>query len=266
MLASRVQVPALIAAALGLSTILSLASGSTGQDKPPANEQQLEAWWSDLEKGETPATRALLNLADRQKEAVPFLAKKLKPLTISSVQVKALLLKLGNEDETVWKPAFEELDYFDPRLAIDLETLMDRYTEYPLRRRLVEVLSGRDAGSLNDREDLQLVRVGSVFNFTGRTARGVGSWWAENKIERINTGVSRRDTKKKWIRASRAVVLLEHIRTPEAVAILKAMAGGHPDADPTKVAREALAAIGEKSATAKTENRPATRAEKSPGG
>ena len=65
----------------------------------------------------------------RPKDTVAFLKKNMKPLTISSAQVKALLLKLGNDNESVWKPAFEELEYFDPRLAIDLQTLMDRYTE-----------------------------------------------------------------------------------------------------------------------------------------
>ena len=99
------------------------------------DEKQWEIWWSDLEKGDTPATRALLELADRPNDAVAFLAKKLKPLTISSAQVKALLLKLGNDNEAVWRPAFDELDYLDPRLAIDIETLMDRCTEYPLRQR-----------------------------------------------------------------------------------------------------------------------------------
>jgi hypothetical protein len=107
---------------------------------------------------------------------------KLKPLTISSAQIKALLLKLGNTNEAVWKPAFEDLDYFDPRLAIDLETLMGRYTEYPVRRRLVEVLSGREAESLKDREDLKLRKVGSGFNFSGSVAGRVGSWWAENRV------------------------------------------------------------------------------------
>ena len=86
----------------------------------------------------------MLNFADRPKAAAAFLRKKLKPLTISSAQVEAMLLKLGNTNEAVWKPAFEELDYFDPRLAIDLETLMERYTEYPVRRRLVAVLSGAE--------------------------------------------------------------------------------------------------------------------------
>ncbi len=38
----------------------------------------------------------------------------------------------------------------------------------------------------------------------------------------------------------RAILLLKHIGTPGAVAILKDMATGHPDAQPTKVARDCL--------------------------
>ena len=111
--------------------------------------------------------------------------KKLKPLTISSGQVKALLLKLGNDNESVWKPAFEELEYFDPRLAIDLETLMDRYTEAPTRQRMVEVLSAREVGSLKGK-NVQLRKFGGPddFNFF---AQNEGSWWAENRVERLNS-------------------------------------------------------------------------------
>ncbi len=42
----------------------------------------------------------------------------------------------------------------------------------------------------------------------------------------------------------RAVVLLEHMHTPAAVAVLKELATGHPDAQPTKAAKEALARLG----------------------
>ena len=42
----------------------------------------------------------------------------------------------------------------------------------------------------------------------------------------------------------RTIVLLEHFGTPEAVAILEDMATGHPDAQPTKVARDALGRVG----------------------
>ncbi len=60
-----------------------------------------------------------------------LLKGRMKPLTISSGQVKALLLKLNSQDEHLWKSAFEQLEYFDPRLAIGLEELMDRVTESP---------------------------------------------------------------------------------------------------------------------------------------
>ena len=105
-----------------------------------ANEIRMELLWADLEKGDIEASRALLILSSRPQDTVEFLKTKLKPLRLSSGQAKALLLKLGNDDESIWKPAFEELEYLDPRLAIDLQTLMGRYTESPVRQRMVEVL------------------------------------------------------------------------------------------------------------------------------
>jgi hypothetical protein len=231
---SRSRFP--IAVVLGMALLAPMFSASSGADPATVDEKAMEAWWVDLEKGETAATRALLNLSDRPKDAVAFLKKKMKPLTISSGQVKALILKLGNDNDAVWKPAFEELEYFDPRLAIDLQTLMDRYKEPPARQRMVEVMSGREVGSLKGK-DIKLWKFGGPddFNFTADN----GSWWAENRIERINSD-SWRNTKMKWTRAVRAIVLLEHIGTPDAVAILKEMATGHPDAYPTRVAKEAL--------------------------
>jgi len=200
---------------------------------------RMESWWTDLEKGETAATRALLNLSARPKETVAFLKTKIKPLKLSSGRAKALLLKLGTAEESVWKPAFEELEYFDPRLAIDLQTLMDRYKESPGRQRMVEALSGREPGSLKGK-DVQLRKFGGPddFNFTADN----GSWWAENRVDRIGT-YSWDPGKKKWTRAIRAIVLLEYIGTPDAQEILKDMATGHPDARPTKVAKEVLEAL-----------------------
>ena len=66
----------------------------------------------------------------------------------------SLLLILGNENEKIWKPAREELEYFDPRLAIEPEALMDHYKESPVRQRMVEVLSDRPAGQLAGKEVL----------------------------------------------------------------------------------------------------------------
>lgn len=193
--------------------------------------------WTDLEKGDFEASRALLTMSARPKEAVDFLKLKMKPLKLDPEKARALIDWLGNDDEAVWKGAFEELDYFDPRLAIDLETLMRDVKETPARQRLVEVLSGRAAGSLGDKT-VELRKHGDYFNFF---AQNFGSWWAEDKVGGINNASGWGNRRTKWTRAVRALALLEHLGTPEAVGLLKAMASGHPDAQPTKAAAESLA-------------------------
>ena len=137
-----------------------------------AEPKPLEACWAELEEGEVEAPRALLELYDHAKEAVPFLKLKMKPLKITSGQAKALLLKLNSGDEHLWKTAFEELEYFDPRLAIELPEMMERVTESPGRQRLVEVLSERKPGSLAAKE-IKLRPAGEGFNFR-RKASGLG--------------------------------------------------------------------------------------------
>jgi hypothetical protein len=203
----------------------------------PSEPEQLETWWVDLAKHEPDASRALLNLAAKPNAVVAFLKGKLRPLKIDAEAVKALLLKLGSDDESVWKAAFEQLEYFDPRLAISLETLMNDVTDSPARQRMVELLSGRPAGSLQGKQ-VRLVRTGEdAFNFI----EGRVSWWAEHQVARLGE-LAWNNKKSKWTQAVRAIVLLQHIGTPDALAILKDIASGHPDAQPTKVAKEALAA------------------------
>jgi hypothetical protein len=234
----RIKGPGLVALCVAALVTVALANRDSAALAGPddaADAKRMEACWADLEKEEAAASRATLDLVDRAKEAVPFLKDKVKPLRMTSGQAKALLLKLNSADEHLWKTAFEELDYFDPRLAIELPEMMERVTQSPARQRLVEVLSRRDAGSLQGKE-IELKPVGEGFNFY---TPGEGSWWAEPKVARINAA-RWGNSKPKWTRAERAIVVLEHIGTPEAISILKAMATGHPDAKPTLVAKEAL--------------------------
>jgi RNA polymerase sigma factor (sigma-70 family) len=206
--------------------------------KAAAAETQMDLWWADLEKSEAEATRALLNFAAHSKDAVAYFKKKMQPLKIDAARVRSLLTKLASDKEEVWKPAFDEFEYLDPRLAIDLETLMKEVTEAPARQRMVEVLSGHKAGALEGMDvNIRELDNGEGFNFFS----GRGSWWAEHKVERINA--TPWPTRKSWVRAVRAIVLLEHISTPQAVAILRDLAAGHADAQPTRAAREALATI-----------------------
>jgi hypothetical protein len=227
------KIVSLTAMAVGVVFLGALGSAA----EPPTDDKMMESLWADLEKSELEASRALLKLADRPKEAVGFLKEKMKPLKTRPGEIRALLLKLGSDKEEVWKAAFEELDYFDPRLAIDLETLMEKVTETPTRQRMVAILSNQSDFRLKwiEGKKIDLMKTGQDgFNFFSEN----GSWWAEHKVSRINLHAAY--DRKKWTRAVRAIVLLEHIGTPDAVAIIKEMSTGHAEAEPTRVAQETL--------------------------
>ena len=206
-----------------------------------AKKKELETLWAELYKDEPAASTALLKLFKQPEHAVPFLKEKLKPLKLDQNRCQELIKDLGSDDEKVWKAAREELDYFDPRLAIDLQELMTQVTQNPARTRLVEVMSTRDPDSLAGHE-VQLRPVGADgFNFF---APKMGSWWAEHQIERM--GRSLWNPKKSWTRAARGVAILEQLGTPDAVKVLEQIAEGHPDAFPTKGAKASIERIRKK--------------------
>lgn len=215
---------------------LPLSAAPVPADKE-AKRKELDGLWAELYKAEPAATHAVLKLFKQPDHAVPFLKAKLQPLKLDADRCRQLIKELGSDDEMTWKAAREELDYLDPRLAVDLQTLMTDVTEKPARTRLVELLSDHHADSLAGRE-VKLEALGNDgFNFTSN----IGVWWAEHKVERI--GGFWGDPKRAWRRAGRGVAILEQIGTPEAVKVLEQVAAGHPDASPTKAAKESLARL-----------------------
>ena len=203
--------------------------------QPLTDEQKMESWWNDLQKPDPQGSRAVLNFSAKPEQTVAFFKQRIKPLTISEEDLNKALADLSSDDEAVWKPAFEKLSYLDPRLTTDLGTLMANVTEPVARNRLVAILCDRDADAFQGKS-VQLRGVGNgEYNFFD----GNGSWWAEAKVERLGAG-GWETQKRTWTRVIRAIVLLEHIGTPDAIAILRDMATGHPDADPTKIAQDVL--------------------------
>ena len=197
----------------------------------PGDQQKMKALWEDLSKGEPDASRALLAFADQPATTVAFLRDRMNPLKIDAEDLELALTALSSDQDQVWKPAFELLEYLDPRLAISLPTLMKNVTEPLARQRLVAILSGYPHNAFYG-QTVELRPVGGgTFNFS----EGNGSWWAEARVDKL--------TNAKWTRAIRAIVLLEHIKTPDAIALIQQMTTGHPDATPTKVAKETLARI-----------------------
>lgn len=223
---------------LPITLVVSLAAPLLAAPVPAdkeAKKRELDALWADLYQDEPTASTALLKLFKQPEHAVPYLKAKLQPLNLEPDRCRQLLKELGGDDEKVWKAAREELDYLDPRLAIDLQTLMNEVRENPDRTRMVELLSNRKADELLGK-NVQLRPVGNDgFNFFDPAS---GSWWAEHRVDRI--GASAWNPKKAWTRAARGVAILEQLGTPEAVAVLEQIATGHEDAGPTKAAKASL--------------------------
>ena len=222
---------------LAIPLLLALAFPAPAAPVPvdrAAKAKELEALWAELYKDEPDASTALLKLFKQPEHAVPFLQAKLRPLKLDEKRCKELLKELGDEDEKKWKAARDELDYLDPRLAIDLQTLMNDNTENPSRSRMVELCSERKADELAGQQ-IKIRPVGADgFNFSSNG----GSWWAEHKIERI--GGHFWNPKRSWVRAARGAVILEQIGSPEAVKALEQLAEGHAEAFPTKAAKASL--------------------------
>jgi hypothetical protein len=240
---SRRQLAKLGIALVGVGVVPRL--GSTGEliedGAPTADTKAMDGWWSDLEKDEPKSSRALLKFADKPADSVAYFQAKLKPLRLDKDRLKVLLTNLGSVDEGLWMPAFEELGWFDPRLATDLDTLMSEVLDTPGRQRMVCVLSGRPANQLDGLE-VELKKFDTGHNFF---AQGFGSWWAEVDLTLINSR-GWGNVKTQWTRAVRAIALLEHIASPASIAVLKDLAGGHPLAQPTRAAAEALQRMGVK--------------------
>lgn len=228
---------AVLSGVLGLLSVMlapsSLADDAAKQAK--VRQQELEALWSDLYGDDPAATTAAIRLYKNADASVPFLKEKLQPLELEADECRRLLKDLGSNDVKVWRSAWDKLDYFDPRLAIDLKTMMDEVTDVPARTRMVELCSQRKADSLAGKNVIIRPAGDNEFNFF---AANYGSWWAEHRVERIGAYAGER--KNAWRRAIRAVAILEQIHTAEAVKVLEQLAEGHPDAQPTKVAKESL--------------------------
>ena len=219
-----------------------LCAGAVPTSQPA--DAQMDGWWVDLQKPEPWASAALLNFSARPQQAVVFIGTHLKPLKLDQKELDSLLDALGSDDAKVWAPAFEKLGYFDPRLNVNLETLMNSAETTVRRNHLVELLNDEVADNRKGQNiTLQPIHVGAGgYDFLDNA--GHRMWEVEDKVAGLDN--SDKSHKKQWQRADRAIVLLQHIGTPEAVAVLKDLATGHPDARPTKIARAALASLGEK--------------------
>ena len=203
-----------------------------------ANDKQLLGLWDDLGTvDEGKATLAVLTLAKMPEQTISFLKTRLQPIVASEERIAGWIGQLDDEQRSKRSEAAEELlwlgDYARPALQEALEGELSAR----VRARIVEILENLPESTKPDpfRDRLRGSNV-AVSNINGQVEIIIDG-------KPLNLGqVQRKDPQRRdsWLRATRAIALLESLGGDEAVSILEKLAEGEPDAAPTREARIAL--------------------------
>ncbi|MEO2090611.1 MAG: hypothetical protein ABGY75_14090 [Gemmataceae bacterium] len=204
---------------------------------PKAERAKLEALWKDLQSFDTVVRAgAVLGLVEHPR-AVSFLKEKLTPVAATKEETTARLKDLNSDDEKVRERAYDELRYFDPRLALTVAEQVEAATTEFARRRLLRLWQPRlwpspdaDRIPVNATLSLRMVKEGEVeVKYRQKSAVGVETTTWNEQVQPVARYPSH-----SWITAALAALALDRIGTPAATALLERLATGHPDAFPTK--------------------------------
>jgi hypothetical protein len=217
--------------AMGLILLTSLVIEPIPSLNNTALKKEQDECWLHLQYDEKKIMNALFRLAARPRETTSYLKSKVKPLKLEKKEAIKLIKDLDSDDEKIWKPAFETLSVFDPRLAMNVKDAFEMATPGSGQTRLVALLCGLQPDVYEGMHFTFSVSDNTAMFNSGR--RGFGTSLHVNTIWSC----------KEWNRLNYAVIVLEHLRTQDAIELLKLMATGHPDAEPTREAKTALKRI-----------------------
>jgi hypothetical protein len=200
----------------------------------PRQKPDYEELWRSLFGYEDDAVRSLMTLYRNPAESVALLQRKCRPLTLSAERCRELFKDLGSKDGKTWKAAWEEFEYFDPRLAFDLPKLFDEVPDGSARTRLAAFLVHSSPNEFLGMS-VQLEASGDGFQLVLPRY----SYRVEHRIDELPTN-------REVDRLKAALVLLARIGTPEAAKVLEQMTGGHKDAISTREAKYLLTQLKKK--------------------
>lgn len=200
-----------------------------------------ETRWADLASpDEAKATRAMLGLAATPKETVALMKERLQPVKADSKRVEQLVGQLKSSNFTVRNQAMAELEYLGKYIKTDLEKAQKNNSDAETGSRLKQLLDKMP----NEQ------KAPTPMPFKAGAGSSVSVSNINGQIRIMIDGVPLELTAQapslppgpspQWIRAVRAVTILEHLGTPEAQRILQAIAAGETGALPTAAAQEAL--------------------------
>lgn len=211
---------------------------------PPANPTLDDLWAKllttyDFESADDFDTVFELACAPK---AAEFLRSKLPAIKASKEQMTSWLKGIDSDDPKVWKPAFENLLYFRPTIALDWKEQIAAVSTAHGRTSLLRVWERRtrqaptkldvdpDCTLILEEFDDVLELTLSFPSSKAVPSQRVDTTWVHNESTH-------------WRRARMAITALEHMKSDKAKAVLKQLADGHPDIPPTRKAKAALARL-----------------------
>jgi len=217
----------------GASTLILFVglSVARGDDQTP----KVSDLWERLSSpDEGKATRALLALAARPKEASAFLGQHLKAVKVDRANVAGWIEQLGDDTFSTREEAMRELAYLGKFIKADLEKATE--TKDPEVKKRVAVLLARipdDAKKPAMAPGLRGRNV-QVQNINGQIAIAI-----DGKALDLTPPVPPKPDLA-LLRTIRGIALLEHLGTAEAKKILSRLVEGEAEAAPTKEAKAAI--------------------------
>jgi hypothetical protein len=232
--------------ALAVALLLICAHLAPAAAPPPARQKspdRLAKAWADLaSEDEAVASRALLALAASPKESVALLKARLAPVKIDRARFEKLLELLDDDEFEVREAASRELEYLGrfakplllkalegkprPEVRKRIATLLTRIPpDEKEKKEKAPALQGRNVQVRSNNDKIEILIDGKKLDLEAAI---------KPVVYPTNVG---------WLRAVRAVALLESVGTPESVAVLKKMAAGEKGARPTDEAAAALSRL-----------------------
>lgn len=195
---------------------------------------------------------------DRPEPAVKFIKENLRPSKLTADEAKRLLARLFSDDSKEARVAHRVLDQLDVRLAMTMEDAWKEAKTPSDRGRLVSVMTAWGTGPnrvISDDSDLDERHRWYDYEllydkrFDEWVANGV---WRPEVPEQVRRqrpspagggsygNTADRIDPRRWYRENTSIAILDAIGTDDAIGIIKEMATGHPDAGPTKAAKDVL--------------------------
>ncbi|MFO0966413.1 MAG: hypothetical protein U0793_12625 [Gemmataceae bacterium] len=199
--------------------------------------------WAELSAAEeSRAVRAALALAAQPDETLAFLKDELRPVKDDPVRVAALLADLASPKFVMRERAGAELEYYGKYIKSHVEKALAEKPALEAAKRLQGLLDRMPQPPRKAAAPLPPIvapGMGVSVSIMGGTIL-INGKRLEEYVVVPPPPPGPPPTPSSWVRATRAVGVLEHIGTPAARALIERLASGEADALPTIEAKAAL--------------------------